>query len=201
MDTQANQITIPKFAKLYIKGFLAAYKGRRLISTLLGLAVVGAASALAAAYLLKGFFSEDSGLNQFLCGLAIPFALAAAAEIVLGIARRKGGWFRQLGSGIALCFVGKPGAAARIWQLAATAVGAALAFVNARFMLVLSVCLLCSAFNGEDSGVLTAAAAVENSFNNVFRKNRVRNGENARRSLFALAFGMLAASLILEALR
>ena len=196
-----NQITISRLLNSRLKGILYAYRGKRIIFTLavsLALAVFG---TLLTVFVFPSLFSPEPTVNAAYGGFAVTLVVMTVMGVISDIRRKKGAWVAEMVESCALWVQGVFGKDAmlkeRIFVIVLTVCGLVFGCVFSHsFMLLLSVALFFSAVSGEDGQILSLTAAVQNSFNNTFRKAHIRNPDAARRDLTGLAFGMLLTALI-----
>lgn len=205
MNSQANQITLPKYAKSYVKGFISAYKGKQLIFTIITGVSAFLLGTLFTAYVFPHLFSDRGAANQIYAGIATSLCIMTVLGAVMGVIHTKSTYFKNIGSGSVLLFSGyfakETKLSDRIWVIGTTAVGAALGCLfSAPFMMILAIWMALDAFQ-PDGNLLTLVSAVQNSFNNAFRKNHVRNGESTRCDTLGLAIGMLLAAIVCAVIR
>lgn len=184
-------VTLSEYFKNYVKSLISSYKGKRLFITL-GISVAsGLLGFLLTVYALPWLFSQNSVGNQVYAALTIMLIVMIVIGVISGAAKKNSGYFANIAGGVKLLFRGF-----RIWALIMAVFGAvAGVFLAPAFAVILVVWLFLD--GAQPSGtVLTLAAAVQNSFNNKFRKKHVRNAERTRRDALALAAGVLLGFIV-----
>ena len=205
MNVYENKVTIPRYFKSFFKNFLAAYKGKQLIVTIISGVISLVLGTLFTAYVFPHMFAASGFVNQLYAGLATSLCVMGIIGLVIGAVKGKKKYFNNFVQGGVLLFRGyfakSTKLSNRLWVIATTACGALFGCLfSAPFKIILAVWIALEAFQ-PNGNLLVIVAAVQNSFNNAFRKNHTRIPENTRRDALGLALGMLLAAIVCAIIR
>lgn len=196
-----DQITITKLFRLQLIKISYAYRGKRILFTLLTSLVLAVLGILVTIFAFPSLFSSEPTKNATYSGFAVTLVIMTIMGMILGIQSKGFMWFMEP---IKVCVLWSRGIFGRkimlkerIFTIIFTIVGLTLGCLFSHmFMLLLSVTLFGSALSNDKGQILQVIKAIQNSFSIMFRKGHMYNPEATRRDFAGLAIGMFITSFI-----